>query len=150
MWPTGAPTRVVDLGCGTGVLGLAARSRWPDTTVLFTDSSYLSVATVLAAGADPGQCLVDDAGRDLPPGADLVLCNPPFHAGRARTRAVAARMFANAARALSEHGALWVVSNRHLDYHRGLRRWFDAVTVRSGDPRFTVIEARRPRPPAKR
>ena len=142
----GSPRRIVDLGCGSGVLGLAAAARWPESAVTFTDSSYLAVASAKAASTRPAQFIVGDAGDGLQEGADLVLCNPPFHAGRARTRAVAARMFGEAARVLGEDGALWVVGNRHLDYHRGLRRWFADVAVRSADPRFTVIEARHPHP----
>ena len=145
------PRRIVDLGCGSGVLGLVAQARWPGASVTWTDASYLAVASARAAATGPGDFLVCDAGEGVIPGADLVLCNPPFHAGRARTRAVAARMFGQAARMLEEQGALWVVGNRHLDYHQGLRRWFADVRVLSKDPRFAVIRARGPRrdvPPA--
>jgi 23S rRNA (guanine1835-N2)-methyltransferase len=142
---SGEPSVVVDLGCGSGVLGIAAQSRWPDASVTFTDASFLAVASARASSSPGASFFVADAGADVPTGADLILCNPPFHAGRARTRAVAARMFGEAARILRDDGALWVVGNRHLDYHQGLRRWFGRVTVRSQHPRFTVCEARSPR-----
>ena len=146
-----APRSIVDLGCGSGVLGLAAADRWPAASLTFTDSSYLAVDSAEAAFAmrsadgEHANFVVCDAGDAVSEGADLVLCNPPFHAGRARTRAVAARMFGQSARLLGPGGALWVVGNRHLDYHLGLQRWFEEVSVRSGDPRFAVLEARRPR-----
>jgi 23S rRNA (guanine1835-N2)-methyltransferase len=143
--PAGAPRRVLDLGCGSGVLGLVAQARWPEAALTFCDASHLAVASARDGATTPATFCPCDAGDGVAAGVDLVLCNPPFHAGRARTRAVAARMFGQAARVLEDDGALLVVGNRHLDYHLGLRRWFGRVEVRSADPRFVVIEARSPR-----
>jgi 23S rRNA (guanine1835-N2)-methyltransferase len=86
--------------------------------------------------------LVDDAGRGLAPGiADLVLCNPPFHAQGARRDDVAARMFVAARRALAPGGSLVVVGNRHLGHHRTLRDHFDVVRTVGSDERFVVLRA---------
>jgi 23S rRNA (guanine1835-N2)-methyltransferase len=43
--PAGAPRRVLDLGCGSGVLGLVAQARWPEAALTFCDASHLAVAS---------------------------------------------------------------------------------------------------------
>ncbi|MFP5310041.1 MAG: class I SAM-dependent methyltransferase [Actinomycetes bacterium] len=138
---------VVDLGCGSGLLGTVAAAHLPEAAVTFVDESYAAVASARAtfvATHPRRSCtgLVDDAGRGLAPaGADLVLCNPPFHAQGARRDDVALRMFTAARRALRPGGTLVVVGNRHLGHHRALSERFDVVRVVGSDPRFVVTRA---------
>ncbi len=146
--PAVAPgSTVVDLGCGAGPVGLVAASRGPDASVLFCDASYLAVASARrafrAAGlANDAMFTVTDVLAGVPDdSADLVLCNPPFHQGRAISRRVAAHMFAESARVLRAGGKLLVVGNRHLEYHRGLGRTFAQVDVVRSDRRFVVLSA---------
>ncbi|MFH9296621.1 methyltransferase [Streptomyces sp. NPDC017520] len=140
--------RVVDLGCGNGVLGLSAAIANPDAHVTFVDESYGAVASAeetFRAGAPDGakaDFLVGDGLGDLDPGSvDLVLNNPPFHSHTATTDATARTMFAGARTALRQGGELWVVGNRHLSYHTHLRRIFGNCTTVAGDPKFVVLRA---------
>ncbi|MDX3030330.1 MULTISPECIES: methyltransferase [Streptomyces] len=141
--------RVVDLGCGNGVVGTAVALAGPDAEVVFVDESYQAVASARATyeanrpGTDPGaEFLVGDGLEDFPAGSvDLVLNNPPFHSHQATTDATARRMFTGARRALRPGGELWVVGNRHLGYHVTLRRIFGNGEVVASDPRFVVLRA---------
>ncbi|MFK0146647.1 methyltransferase [Streptomyces griseus] len=140
--------RVVDLGCGNGVLGLSAAVANPDAHLTFVDESYGAVASAeetFRAGAPAGakaDFLVGDGLADLDPGSvDLVLNNPPFHSHLATTDATARTMFAGAKTALRQGGELWVVGNRHLSYHTHLRRIFGNCTTVAGDPKFVVLRA---------
>ncbi|MFJ4963247.1 methyltransferase [Streptomyces sp. NPDC088729] len=144
---TGAD-RVVDLGCGNGVLGLAAALGNPQAHLTFTDESYAAVAsaeeTFRASAPDGARAdfLVGDGIADLAPGsADLVLNNPPFHSHQATTDATARTMFLGARAALRQGGELWVVGNRHLAHHTRLRRIFGNCTTVAGDPKFVVLRA---------
>ncbi|GAA2918361.1 methyltransferase [Streptomyces argenteolus] len=144
---TGAD-RVVDLGCGNGVLGLSASLANPEASVTFIDESYQAVASAEAtfrANARPdaqADFLVGDGMADLPAGSvDLVLSNPPFHSHQAVSDATARTMFHGARAALRPGGELWVVGNRHLGYHTQLRRTFGNCTTVAGDPKFVVLRA---------
>ncbi|WP_225845667.1 methyltransferase [Streptomyces sp. HPF1205] len=145
--PRGAG-RVVDLGCGNGVVGTAAALAAPACEILFVDESHQAVASAEAtfrANAGPAakaEFLVADALTALPPqSADLVLNNPPFHSHRATTDTTARRMFATARAALRPGGELWVVGNRHLGYHVRLRRLFGDCELVASTPKFVVLRA---------
>ncbi|MFC8262761.1 methyltransferase [Streptomyces sp. NPDC057291] len=140
--------RIVDLGCGNGVVGTSAALANPEATVTFIDESYLAVASAEATfranlGTDVvADFLVGDGMADVSPGSvDLVLNNPPFHSHQATTDATARTMFHGARTALRQGGELWVVGNRHLGYHTQLRRTFGNCTTVAGDPKFVVLRA---------
>ncbi|MFE4531126.1 methyltransferase [Streptomyces anulatus] len=144
----GGAARVVDLGCGNGVLGLSAAVSNPEAHLTFVDESYGAVASAeetFRAGAPAGakaDFLVGDGLDGLDPGSvDLVLNNPPFHSHMATTDATARTMFTGARTALRQGGELWVVGNRHLSYHTHLRRIFGNCTTVAGDPKFVVLRA---------
>lgn len=142
------PDRVVDLGCGNGVVGLAAALANPDATLTFIDESHQAVASAeetFRANTGPGaraRFVVGDGLAGAEPGsADLVLNNPPFHSHQATTDATARNMFHGARRALRQGGELWVVANRHLGHHAALRRVFGNCATVAGDPKFVVLRA---------
>ncbi|WP_405690567.1 methyltransferase [Streptomyces sp. NBC_00057] len=142
------PDRVVDLGCGNGVVGLSAALANPEATVTFIDESYQAVASAeetFRANTGPdakADFVVGDGPAQLPPASvDLVLNNPPFHSHQATTDATARNMFHGARAALRQGGELWVVGNRHLGYHTQLRRTFGNCTTVAGDPKFVVLRA---------
>lgn len=147
--PTGkGAAHIVDLGCGNGVLGTAAAVADPEATVTFIDESYPAVAsakaTFRANGGDLARAefIAGDALSAVPAGSvDLVLNNPPFHSHQATSGATSWRMFAGARDALRPGGELWVVGNRHLDYHVKLRKLFGNSQVVAGGPKFVVLRA---------
>jgi 23S rRNA (guanine1835-N2)-methyltransferase len=46
---------------------------------------------------------------------------------------------------LKVDGELWVVGNRHLDYHIKLKRWFKRVELAASNTKFVVLKATSPR-----
>lgn len=144
---TGGLGRVVDLGCGNGVVGTAVALADPDAEVLFTDESFQAVASAEATyrangAAGRAEFRVGDGLAGVPDGsAGLVLNNPPFHSHQATTDATAWRMFTGARRVLRPGGELWVVGNRHLGYHVKLRRVFGNSRLVAGDRKFVVLKA---------
>ncbi len=152
--PAACGPLVVDLGCGTGVVGTQVALADPDASVVFVDESFHAVASAevtFRASLGPerearfvvGDCL-DTVHQGAPLGAgtvDRVLVNPPFHSGHALTDAIAWDMFVQARRALRPGGDVWVVGNRHLGYHVKLKRIFGAADVVASTPGFVVLRA---------
>ncbi|MEV7596186.1 methyltransferase [Kitasatospora sp. NPDC089797] len=145
-----AGDRVVDLGCGNGVVGTAAALAGPGAELVFVDESHQAVAsaeetfrTNLGPDARAEFRTADalDPAVFAPGSVDLVLNNPPFHSQQATTDATAWRMFTGARRALRPGGELWVVGNRHLGYHVKLRKLFGNCQLVAGNPKFVVLRA---------
>lgn len=139
-------TRVLDLACGNGVLGLAALACNPTLEIMFADVSSQAVASArhnvlnafpdAAASFHHSDGIPEDAGR-----FDWVLLNPPFHEGGVVGDHIALRLFRQVARHLSPGGRMLMVGNRHLGYHRNLRPSFSHVRQLDADPKFVVFEA---------
>lgn len=140
----------VDAGCGSGILSTVLARERPGLRVVATDQSAAAVwsAAATAAANGVGDRVVplrDDALGSLPDAsADLVVCNPPFHAGTALHTDIAQRMFDSAGRVLRPGGEMWTVYNSHLTYKRDLARAVGPTTMMGQDPRFTVTRSRRP------
>ncbi|MFF3707218.1 methyltransferase [Streptomyces phaeochromogenes] len=147
----GGAERVVDLGCGNGVVGTAMALARPRAETLFLDESYQAVTSAEAtywANTDDtveygkAEFRVGDGLEGIPDASvDLVLNNPPFHSHQATSDATAWRMFTGARRALRPGGELWVVGNRHLGYHVKLRRLFGNSQLVASDAKFVVLKA---------
>ncbi len=143
------PHRIVDLGCGNGVLAVSAALRWPDAEVIATDQSSAAVAatrtTATAAGvADRITVYRADGAEAVPDGwADLILLNPPFHTGATVHAGIAHRLIRSCARALAPGGELRLVFNSHLGYRSLVEQVIGPVRQVARDRTFTVLAATR-------
>jgi 23S rRNA (guanine1835-N2)-methyltransferase len=147
------PQRIVDLGCGNGVLGVRAAIRSPNAEIAFIDESYRAVASAQATfranlGPDRmahfvvGNGLFDlEKGAPAMVGFDLVLNNPPFHENHAINDATAWQMFVESRDALRPGGQLWVVGNRHLGYPAKLKRLFRNCDIIATSANFVVLRS---------
>ncbi|WMC09760.1 methyltransferase [Oceanimonas pelagia] len=147
--PANRPGRVVDLGCGNGVLGLMTLARNPEATVTFVDESHMAVASArlnveknLPEALARARFMVNNCLDGMgPDSADSVLCNPPFHQQQAITDHIAWQMMTDARRVLRRGGELLLVGNRHLDYHQKLKRLFGNQRVVASNRKFVILRA---------
>ncbi|ASM23316.1 MULTISPECIES: 23S rRNA (guanine(1835)-N(2))-methyltransferase RlmG [Serratia] len=147
--PRGLNGHIVDLGCGNGVIGLAALTQNPEAQVTFVDESYMAVASSelnvehnLPQELDRCQFEVNNALAGIErESVQAVLCNPPFHQQHAITDHTAWQMFCDAKRCLQVGGELRIVGNRHLDYHQKLKRLFGNCTLVASNKKFVILKA---------
>ncbi|HGM4930334.1 23S rRNA (guanine(1835)-N(2))-methyltransferase RlmG [Serratia marcescens] len=147
--PRGLNGHFVDLGCGNGVIGLAALAQNPEAQVTFVDESYMAVASSelnvehnLPQELDRCQFEVNNALAGIErESVQAVLCNPPFHQQHAITDHTAWQMFCDAKRCLQVGGELRIVGNRHLDYHQKLKRLFGNCTLVASNKKFVILRA---------
>jgi len=149
-----AGQKLMDLGCGNGILGSAAAKQNSAIEVSFSDESWLAIESAkktfthnLAQENKPINVryhvtdVLDNVSEN---NFDAILCNPPFHQQNSQTLSIAKKMFADSARKLHPEGQLRVVANRHLQYANLLRKYFTQVTSISKDPKFIVWLAEKP------
>jgi 23S rRNA (guanine1835-N2)-methyltransferase len=140
---------IVDLGCGNGLVGLIAAERCPNATVHFVDESFMAVASARdnfrrafgerrEATFRVGDGLMDAESES----ADLILCNPPFHQQNTVGDQIAVSLFRQSKRVLRKGGELWVIGNRHLDYHSYLDRLFGGHAVIAANSKFVIVKAK--------
>ncbi len=138
---------VLDYGCGSGVVGAAVRSSYPQVRLTLLDID--AVALEAAAENVPGaELLLQDGLPD--PGTeryDAILSNPPFHQGKQEEPAMILRMVRAAPDLLLPRGCLVVVAQRRLRLEEAFTGAFRTVTIRSEGDGFRVWEGRNPRSP---
>lgn len=117
-WPQS--DRIVDLGCGDGILALIATLSQPQAAVLAVDDSAGACASAIATAAANGVSVqvqrADGLRGCADQSADLIVTNPPFHQGTTKDSTPAMTMLADAGRVLRPGGELWTVFNAHLPY----------------------------------
>lgn len=114
--------RVLDLGCGTGLIGAWAARRGAVVTLVDGDlQSVRSAEATLAANGLPGEVLHSDVDAALRKRTfDVILTNPPFHVGRGVVLDVAREFIAATGRCLSPGGTLSLVANEPLPYEAAM------------------------------
>lgn len=134
---------VLDLGCGTGLLALAAARRGARVTAVDADLRAVeSARRTLDANDAAAEVLISDCAQAvLDRCFDVVVCNPPFHQGVGVAYDVARQMVRDAAAVLRPGGRLHLVSNAFIRYEREMRGLFTEVQEMFNDRRFRVLRA---------
>lgn len=140
-----AADQIIDLGCGNGVLGIMARRYRPEARISFVDESCMAIESARESykknmtdqNADfiISDCLEQVSATDV----DLILCNPPFHQQHAVGDQIAWRMFSQSKQKLRKGGQLWVIGNRHLNYHVKLKRIYGNCQLIASNSKFVVL-----------
>lgn len=138
--------RIVDLGCGTGILAVRAAQLHPRAEVVATDRSAAAVSSAAGTAEANGVTLTirrDDAmASEDAASADVVVCNPPFHENAALHTGGAEKLFAASRRVLRPGGELWTVFNSHLAFAPLLTRTVGPTHVMGRTAKFTVTRSR--------
>jgi 16S rRNA (guanine1207-N2)-methyltransferase len=139
---------IIDLGCGNGLLGLIAAERNPLATIHFVDESFMAVASAKenffrAFGKDRLVTFhVGDGLKDFEKtSVDLVICNPPFHQQNTVGDQIASSMIKESRKVLRKGGELWLIGNRHLNYHINLNRVFGNHSIVAANNKFVILKA---------
>ncbi len=141
-----AGTTALDLGCGTGLVGLSALRKGAKVTL--TDVSARAVEsarrTVDAAGFDATVIHTSGAEQCKPGGFDTVLTNPPFHKGHDVDYETTRYLLDQAARVLPSRGTLYLVANAFLKYGPWIQNNFANVRVVWENNQFRVWQGTKP------
>lgn len=134
--------RVLDFGCGSGILGGALRAREPSLEVELLDVD--AVALEAARQNVPGAPVLLSEGLDAAgdPPYDWIVSNPPYHRSKAQTLDVVRRLVQGAPGRLVPGGRLTLVVQRRLPVEEALRAAFPAVEILAADGTYRVWQAR--------
>ncbi len=132
---------MLDIGCGVGVIGVAAGLAGANATL--TDANLLAVqaaARNLARHGLEGMVIGSDVYSHLGDQRfDLIVSNPPFHRGKQVDLSVANRIIAGAPVRLYPGGSLLLVANAFLAYDKEMAKVFDRVETVAATPQYHVL-----------
>jgi len=143
---SGVKGRVADLGAGWGWLAHQALTHPNVSTIdLFeAEETALNCARLNISDTRAAFHWQDVTNMPVDADFDSVICNPPFHQGRAAEPSLGTEFITKAAEMLRPNGALWLVANRHLPYENPLRQNFAHSKTVKETTHFKVICASRP------
>lgn len=139
--------RLADLGAGWGYLSAGLLDAPGMQTLHLVEADHAALTCARANVINPRAQFhwADAVTWRAPEPLDAVVMNPPFHTSRSAEPALGQGFIKSAAKNLSRHGSLWMVANRHLPYETTLTDTFADVEEVTGDNRFKVFHASRPR-----
>ncbi len=133
--------RVLDFGCGDGIIGTFLARRNPEIDLTLVDVSALALASAqesLHLNQCRGTVLASNGLASVTGQYDLIVSNPPFHQGRDQSFDVARQFIRDAAKALAPGGQLIIVANQHLPYGDDLDHAFGRVNIIGQDNKFKI------------
>jgi len=137
---------VMDLGCGSGVLGVLAARQSGTGRVVLLDADADAVRCARRTAQAAGCATVDVRASDVADAVadeqfDVVLSNPPFHLGKGTDLAIPRAFIEQAYARLLPGGRLYLVANRTLPYESLIDECFGEVRTAHDGRRFKVIGA---------
>ena len=136
------PGKVIDVGCGAGVLGITlARKGWQVQAMDVSATAVAACKASLERNGLQGQVSGGDLFSAVSGRVDMIVTNPPFHDRRLRTTDITRRLIEEAPGHLKEDGEMWLVANRELPYVQWLDASFQHVQVAAETSRFRVYRA---------
>ncbi|HEY3987595.1 16S rRNA (guanine(1207)-N(2))-methyltransferase RsmC [Cedecea sp.] len=136
--------KVLDVGCGAGVLAITLASHSPKVRLTLSDVSAPAVAAsraTLAANGIEGEVVASNVYSEINGRFDMIISNPPFHDGMQTSLDAAHQLIRGAARHLNMGGELRIVANAFLAYPNVLDEVFGSHEVIAQTGRFKVYRA---------
>lgn len=136
--------KVLDFGCGAGVLAVALSRRNPQTSFELVDVDALSLycaEQTLARNGIEARIFPSDGLSDVHGRFNAVVSNPPFHTGIRHDTSIAERFFEQVTRNLVPRGELRIVANGFLKYPQLVEAHIGPCQVLRENSRFKVYSA---------
>ncbi|MGR5118638.1 16S rRNA (guanine(1207)-N(2))-methyltransferase RsmC [Vibrio astriarenae] len=136
--------RVLDFGCGAGVLGAVMATLNPGIELSMCDISALAIAssqeTLRANGLD-GKVFASDVYSDIDGKLDYLVTNPPFHSGLDTSYSATETLLAEAPKHLNHQGQMFVVANSFLKYIPIIEQAFGQCQTLDKTNKFAIYQA---------
>ena len=136
--------RIMDLGCGCGVVGIVAAKIAGEENVFMSDADPMAVETARRNAERNGvggvHLYVSDGFRDVDAsGFDLILSNPPYQTDFSVAKGFIEKGFNR----LKIGGKLYMVTKRRAWYKNKMISVFGGVEIRETDGYYVFIAERR-------
>jgi 16S rRNA (guanine1207-N2)-methyltransferase len=138
--------RVLDFGCGAGVIGSALKRRYPQSELVLLDVDAFAVESsrmTLAANGLTADVIAGDGIDAAPAELAAIISNPPFHQGVHTHYEASETLLQRAATHLLPGGELRLVANAFLKYPPLIEANLGPCETLAAGDGFRVYRARR-------
>ncbi|MGL6123420.1 MAG: methyltransferase [Shewanella sp.] len=133
--------RVLDFGCGAGVIAAALLKAQPSLSLECVDINAMALAScelTLAANGMTAKVYPSDGLAHTTGKFNGIISNPPFHDGLASTTSIAHNFVADSAKQLQHNGIWQIVANRHLPYSDIIAAEFGQLKVVADNNKYKL------------
>ncbi|WGE91325.1 16S rRNA (guanine(1207)-N(2))-methyltransferase RsmC [Actinobacillus genomosp. 1] len=137
--------KVLDLGCGAGVIGASLKHQFEKIKLTMSDIHAMALESsrrTLAENALEGTVVASDVFSHIEERFDLIVSNPPFHDGIDTAYRAVEDLIAQAKQRLNRGGELRIVANAFLPYPDLLDKAFGSHKMIAKSNKFKVYSAR--------
>lgn len=137
--------KVLDLGCGAGVIGAHLKQLFPKIKLTMSDIHAMALESshrTLAENQLEGEVVASDVFSDIAERFDLIVSNPPFHDGIDTAYRAVQDLIAQAKNHLNRGGELRIVANAFLQYPDLLDQAFGSHKLLAKSNKFKVYSVR--------
>ena len=138
------PKKVLDIGCGGGVIGSLYKKIVPRSAVTMADMNKLAVRATqetLKRNSLEANVIESDIFANIAGTFDIILCNPPFHTGIETDYSFMDRFARDARKHLNVGGEIYIVANSFLAYQPTLEK-IGSTEVLVDNGKFRVFKVR--------
>jgi 16S rRNA (guanine1207-N2)-methyltransferase len=136
---------ILDFGCGAGVLGACIAAKHTGCSVTLLDTNALAIKAseeTLAANKLKGTLLASNGLSELNKSFDLIVSNPPIHAGIKTDNRLSIGLLDSVREHIKPKGMFMMVANVHLPYEKWLLQKFKRTSQILTNDGYKVILAK--------
>ncbi|WP_144212742.1 methyltransferase [Shewanella donghaensis] len=133
--------RVLDFGCGAGVISAALLKANPDLAMECIDinaMALLACELTLAANSMKAKVYPSDGFNQINGQFNGIIANPPFHDGLAANTQITKAFVKSSASCLAKKGVWQIVANRNLPYADTIAEVFGQVNVPAENNKYKL------------
>ena len=138
--------KVLDFGCGAGVIGCVIAKLNPDVELEMCDISALAVASsqaTLERNQLNGNVFASDVYSDTGSDYHFIVSNPPFHSGLETSYSATESLLGNSPSHLKSNGTILIVANSFLKYPPIIEAAFGHCNTLSKTNKFVIYQAKK-------
>lgn len=136
--------KVLDFGCGAGVIGATLALKYPEIELDMCDISAFAIESsreTLKVNGLIGNVFASDVYSDTQSDYQFIVSNPPFHAGLDTSYSATETLLALAPRQLTKDGEIYIVANSFLKYPPIIEQAFTNYSTINKTTKFAVYHA---------
>ncbi|OOS00278.1 16S rRNA (guanine(1207)-N(2))-methyltransferase [Haemophilus paracuniculus] len=137
--------KVLDLGCGAGVIGASLKQQFPQIEITMSDIHAMAIESsrcTLVENQLSGRVVASDVFSHIDERFDLIVSNPPFHDGIDTAYRAVQELITQAKNHLNRGGELRLVANAFLPYPDLLDQAFGSHKVLAKSSKFKVYSVK--------